>query len=87
MIEAQAVGTPVIARPVPAVRELLTENDVLCESFEVEALYLAMSEFLSSTGSGRETNSSKLLHHLKSFSQSELARSVADIYRDVLAKG
>lgn len=46
VLEAHAVGTPVIARPVPAVLEQLSSSDIVCEDFTIEALTAAMEMFL-----------------------------------------
>lgn len=41
-LEAQSVGTPVVCRPVPALRELVTERDVVADSFSIESLTAAL---------------------------------------------
>jgi glycosyltransferase involved in cell wall biosynthesis len=38
VIEAHASGTPVVTTPVPAIQELVTSADVVCEDFSVGAL-------------------------------------------------
>lgn len=42
VLEAHSAGTPVVARPVPAVRELLTEYDVVVPDLSIEALTQGM---------------------------------------------
>jgi glycosyltransferase involved in cell wall biosynthesis len=43
-IEAQAVGTPVVCRPIPALKELVTERDTVAESFSIESLVDALEK-------------------------------------------
>lgn len=45
-LEARAVRLPVIARPVPAIRELLGTNDFIAQDFSRKALTRAILEFL-----------------------------------------
>ena len=41
-IEAQALGTPVICRPIPALKEIVTEQDTVADSFSIESLANAL---------------------------------------------
>lgn len=46
MLEAKAFGVPAIIRPVPALRELVTDGDVVCTNFSTEALAAAMEKMI-----------------------------------------
>ncbi|MCI5066011.1 glycosyltransferase family 4 protein [bacterium] len=55
VIEAQSVGTPVIARPIPAVIENISPRDLICEDFSLPALVDGVERFLELEGDrGRE---------------------------------
>lgn len=45
-VEAQAVGTPVVCRPVPALLELVGERDTVAESFSVASLSNAIGDMV-----------------------------------------
>jgi glycosyltransferase involved in cell wall biosynthesis len=46
VLEAHAAGTPVVVTPVPAIQELVTSADVVCDDFSVGALGRGMMTFL-----------------------------------------
>ncbi len=80
-IEAQAVGTPVICRPVPALQELVTERDTVAESFSIESLANALREG-SRIGF---TSSRDLPHaHLELYSGKHVAAQVKSEYERIL---
>jgi glycosyltransferase involved in cell wall biosynthesis len=83
-LEAQAVGVPVVCRPVPAIKELLTDRDVVAQDFSVDALARILHDGLSKgLSSGRHVHHA----HLARYSRAAVAQSVRDIYRLVSSQG
>lgn len=85
VIEAQSLGTPVIARPIPAVLELLTANDSACRDFSVESLAHEIERFLASIASSHP-GSSVNSEHLKRFDCNSLGRAWSAIYQEIAVK-
>lgn len=83
-LEAQACGTPVVCRPVPAILELATAEDCVADDFTVEALSGALLRGMARGVRGvREPKR----EHLKRFSRSTVASLVKSEYERVLARG
>jgi glycosyltransferase involved in cell wall biosynthesis len=82
-LEAQAVGVPILCRPVAAIKELLTERDVVAVDFSVEALVQVLHEGLMR---GLSSDRVVLRPHLARYSQATVAQSVRDIYRQVASQ-
>lgn len=81
VIEAQSLGTPVIARPVPAILELLSTNDTVAADFSRESFYDSIRTFLA--GQARRTQCVALgANKLSRFSREEIARGIIEVYRD-----
>lgn len=81
-IEAQSLGTPVVCRPVPALREIVTERDVIAESFSVESLTVALERgVLAGLSSPREVPRA----HLELYSCRAIASRLKSEYQRVLA--
>ncbi len=85
-LEAKACGTPVIARPVPAVMELMDNEDTVAKSFTVEALSQAIEEGMTklvrtNSGCGNSELSSPL--NLTKYGVSETAKQVISVYRNI----
>lgn len=79
-LEAQACGTPVICRPVPAIRELLTEQDIVASDMSVEALASALAAGCARTDRTR----SNIDSHLARFSLPVVATQVRTLYEEVI---
>ena len=80
-LEAQASGTPVVCRPVPALKELVTERDTVATDFSVSALKDAMVVGLEkSVGAPRSVSGS----HLDLFSCKRVAMIVRSEYERVV---
>lgn len=79
VLEAHAVGIPVVARPVPAILELTTQFDVTCEDFSIEALKAGIRKFLSNHES-LESSAHDLKRQAESFSPETAARAVQAVY-------
>jgi glycosyltransferase involved in cell wall biosynthesis len=87
VIEAQAMGTPIITRPVPSVLEIITSGDVVCKDFSIGALSEMIFEFAEKSEENDTIDlqqSSALQDHLKRFDQLSLAKTVLQIYREAL---
>jgi glycosyltransferase involved in cell wall biosynthesis len=78
VLEAMACGTPVVAAPEPALREVAGDAAVYAENGDFAgAVRLALSE--------RERLSSAGIERTKLFSWEETARRTADVYRKVVS--
>lgn len=85
VIEAQALGTPIITRPVPAVCEILTPRDLPASDFSESALCSAMLKSLRlSEENQRARTEFTCVEHLKRFDRRRLAKQVLDIYRKAI---
>ncbi len=85
VIEAQALGTPVIARPVPAVLELLSANDLACRDLSLRALESALIDFVKRPIELRfEPKDLQMQQHLRRFLLKDMTRSVLDVYKQAL---
>jgi glycosyltransferase involved in cell wall biosynthesis len=81
-LEAQACGTPVICRPVPALQELVGEHDVVSDDFSVSALAAAIARGLRSGMTAPRQANPK---HLELFSCRHVASLVKAEYERVLS--
>lgn len=81
-VEAQAVGTPVVCRPVPALLELVGEQDTVAESFSVGSLSNAIGE-----GLRKATSSDRVVPHahLELYSCAKVASMVKSEYERILS--
>ncbi|MCB0309958.1 MAG: glycosyltransferase family 4 protein [Bdellovibrionales bacterium] len=84
VIEAQALGIPVIARPVPAVLEILTEADMAAGDFSVSSLSASLVEFAGNSGSKSSLDPDRLQQHLSRFEAAAIGRAVHQVYRGLL---
>lgn len=81
-LEAQALGTPVVCRPVGALKELVTERDVVAETMSTEALSDALARGLRR---GAEFGRSPMPLHLEMYSPTRVAERVRAVYAEVLS--
>lgn len=81
-VEAQAVGTPVVCRPVPALLELVTERDTVAESFSVPSLTRALEASMQSASSSRDATPRA---HLDLYSCAKVASMVRSEYERILS--
>jgi glycosyltransferase involved in cell wall biosynthesis len=81
-IEAQAVGTPVVSRPVPALSELVTDQDIIARDFSVASLAQAMA-----SGAERGMSDARGVNkaHLATYSCASVAAQVKLAYESVLS--
>ena len=83
VIEAQAQGTPVIARPVPAFRDVLGARDIVCSDFSVPALERGIAAFVAAYARGELREKVKRKEELLArFDRHEIARAVLQVYRE-----
>lgn len=85
VIEAQARGTPVIARPVPAILELLTRSDMACADFEEESITETLITFLRRLKAASKvpqipSPDSERERHLAKFQRRHVCRKVLALY-------
>lgn len=83
-IEAQASATPVIARPVPAVLELMTTNDHVCKDFTIQGLVEGIIEFMRKKIQQPENFDGVPLEHMKRFCRAEVSQAVLGIYQQAV---
>lgn len=81
-VEAQAVGTPVICRPVPALLELVTEKDTVADSFSITSLAKAIEAGLARGGASDRTPAAA---HVQLYSCVNIASMVRSEYERILA--
>jgi len=81
-LEAQSFGTPVVCRPIPALREIVTEQDVVAESFSVESLTTALER---GTHAGLAVPRYVPQAHLDGYSTVRTASLVRSQYEKVLS--
>ena len=87
VIEAQACGTSVIARPVPAILELITTNDHVCKDFSVDALVSGLEEFFKKRADVPDLLERGVpLSHIQRFDRAEVSQILARCYRSLLPK-
>lgn len=80
-LEAQGVGTRVVCRPVPAIKELITANDIVAASLSVESLGDAI--FKCAVDSKRDKEIQR--NHLERFALPVVAEQTRSVYASVLA--
>lgn len=79
-LEAQSVGARVICRPVPALRELITERDLVAQDYSREALEAVMRQAALQPPLDRSINRT----HLENYSQQRIAERLISVYQGVL---
>jgi glycosyltransferase involved in cell wall biosynthesis len=85
VIEAQACGTSVIARPAPAVLELMTTNDHVCKDFSVESLSNGLSDFLTKRAEAPDLLERGVpLSHMQRFDRAEVSHALASCYQTIV---
>lgn len=81
-LEAQALGVAVVCRPVGALKELVTERDVVAEDMSSAALGRALAAGLRSVANfGR----APMRAHLEAYAPARVAEHVRAVYEEVLA--
>lgn len=87
-LEAHACATRVVARPIAALKELLSEADIFAEDMSVAALSTAMRSALESYGSfdRREWYARRIEVIKQRYSRQKAARALRDIYFTVSDK-
>jgi glycosyltransferase involved in cell wall biosynthesis len=84
VIEAQSCGTPVVSRPVPAVLELMTTNDIVAADFSVASLTNALFEFFVKRLSRTESVDYGVpLAHMQRFDRKAICEQIIKVYRSI----
>lgn len=87
-LEAKAFGAAVLARPLPALRELLDQDDFICRDFSPQALAEALEKmiFTKLAGPAGADPTRRLIRteFLERYGFSALAEKMLTIYREVL---
>ncbi len=80
-LEAQAVGTPVVCRPVPAIRELVSHRDTVASDFSVDALARAIA-----TGFKKSAQSPRVCDAqvLERYSCKAIAQQLLSVYQGAM---
>lgn len=83
VLEAQACGTPVVCRPVAAIRELLVDGDCVAQDFSVAALAQAIATVAAGAGGARRTVDRA---RLERYSCAHTAARLRALYRAVCGR-
>lgn len=86
VLEARSVGTPVIARPVPSVVELLTDRDTQCADYSVESLREGILAALFKPAPTTESRQS-LTKCIERFRREDIAKQVLEVYQEAVGVG
>ena len=84
VIESHAQGTPVVVRPVPAIRELVTERDIICGDLSGPALESGLMELI------RRHCSGKVLRgwpNLRRYDRDDIGRTMMAVYAEAVGAG
>jgi glycosyltransferase involved in cell wall biosynthesis len=92
VIEAQSVGTPVITRPIPAVLENISPQDMVCDDFTVDSLVNSVERFMEQEqGEGVQALDDILLEWQNDFTSRvdpvSLGAQLYSWYTDVVSSG
>ena len=84
-LEAQALGAPLVCRPVPALCELVTDRDVVATDFSINALTAALSQAVQRDiihEEGEVIERSRL----SEFGRTRIVQQTTELYADVLER-
>lgn len=83
-LEARALGAVVVARPVPALREILSATDIVCEDFSVEALVQGLRQVLSQNSKTQQNKVVELTSIHERYSRLKQAENLVQLYTEVI---
>lgn len=83
-LEAKALGTPIICRPVPALLELVSSQDIVANDFSVASLAQALALGLSAKV---DRDDSRALEQLTAYSCRNIGLLVRSEYQRILSQG
>ena len=91
VIEAKACGVPVVARPVPAVKELTGECDVVCRDFRIESLTEGLAAALTRAATAVQPAWSDALARTRrevaaKYDRVNVARQVLSVYMEACGR-
>lgn len=84
VLEAHSAGTPVVARPVPAVQELLTEFDIVVPDLSIEALTRGMLKMWGEAQGRARGLEVQRPHLLERFSRDRIAWETYHVYCEAI---
>ena len=79
VVEAQSCGTPVLMTPVPAVLELLTENDIALKDFSAKEMAIGIEKIISKNDDEKGVTSM----HLEKFCIRKVTERIVELYRSI----
>lgn len=87
VLEAHACGTPVVTTPVPAIREIVSDNDVICSGFSASDIAEGLSQFFSASIQRKEAARRSAGRWFEKYSRAEMARQVLEVYANAVSGG
>jgi glycosyltransferase involved in cell wall biosynthesis len=87
VIEAHAVGVPVVARPVPTLTEVLTADDAVAADMSAQALGEAIDEMMRrKNGKVWDVKQVRLIEHASQYSIAEVTNLTVNCYKQALQR-
>ena len=86
-IEAMAIGTPIVASDLPALREVIGDTAIFVASQSASALAGAIRDLLENPNLGQSLASAAKRRVTQRFSLDQIARDMAELYREVAGHG
>ena len=81
VLESHAQGTPVVVRPVPAIKELVTDRDVVCEDLGDPALENGLLELIRRHCSGQVIRG---WANLARYDREDIGRTILQVYAEAI---
>jgi len=86
VLEARAMGRPLVVTPDSAIKELAGEEDIICEGFSAEHIAQGLLRFFDANlAFVAKGNNNKQLEWLGKFSRNEIGEQIFAIYKEALA--
>jgi glycosyltransferase involved in cell wall biosynthesis len=86
-IEAMAVGTPIVASDLPALREVMGDTAIFVPSQSAQALARGIRDLLEKPSLGRSLASAAKVRVTQRYSLDHIAGEMAGLYREVAGHG
>jgi glycosyltransferase involved in cell wall biosynthesis len=87
VLEAHASGACVISTPVPAVKEILTDSDIVCAGYSSTDIAAGIIRFFTNSRVLREYSQKAASGWAEKYSRSEIARRVLSVYGAAVRAG
>lgn len=82
VLEAKFQGTPIVCRPVPAIKELIDENDICCSDFSQKSLTTGLLEGLKKYRT--RDRGDEILIDIERYSTPHVTKEILTLYRDAI---